>query len=45
MGVVHADELDYVFGHPLNVSGQYTESEKELSRRIMNHFVTFAKTG
>lgn len=45
MGVVHADELDYVFGHPLNVSRQYTESERELSRRIMNHFVTFAKTG
>lgn len=45
MGVVHADELDYVFGHALNVSRQYTESERELSRRMMNHFVTFAKTG
>jgi len=45
MGVVHADELDYVFGHPLNASRRYTDAERDLSRRVMNYFTTFAKTG
>ena len=45
MGVMHADEVEYVFGHPLNTSRDYTTSERELSRRVMKYFSTFAKTG
>ncbi|KAI9554499.1 hypothetical protein GHT06_019772 [Daphnia sinensis] len=45
MGVMHADEVEYVFGHPLNMSRDYTASERELSRRVMKYFATFAKTG
>lgn len=45
MGVIHADEVEYVFGHPLNASRNYTEGERDLSRRVMNYFATFAKTG
>jgi hypothetical protein len=45
MGVMHADEIDYVFGHPTNLSKDYTKNERELSRQIMNYFATFAKTG
>ena len=45
MGVMHADEVEYVFGHPLNTSRDYTASERELSRRVMKYFSTFAKTG
>ena len=41
----HADEVEYVFGHPLNMSRNYTNSERELSRRVMKYFTTFAKTG
>ena len=45
MGVMHADEIDYVFGHPTNLYKDYTKNERELSRQIMNYFATFAKTG
>ena len=45
MGVMHGDEVEYVFGHATNASRNFTESERQLSFRIMNHFATFAKTG
>ncbi|XP_064091370.1 acetylcholinesterase-like [Macrobrachium nipponense] len=45
MGVLHADEIDYVFGHPLNKSEGYSDSEAELSRRIMGYYKKFAATG
>lgn len=45
MGVLHGDEIEYVFGKPLNRSYNYTQPERELSRRIMHHFSNFAKTG
>lgn len=41
----HADEVEFVFGAPLNMSREYTNSERELSRRVMKYFATFAKTG
>lgn len=44
MGVMHADEIEYVFGHPLNGSS-HTPAEKDLSRRIMRYFAKFAETG
>lgn len=45
MGVLHADEIEYVFGIPLNFSESHTVEEKELSRRVMQYFVRFALTG
>jgi hypothetical protein len=45
MGVMHADEIEYVFGLPLNNSNEHTPAEKDLSRRIMKYFTLFAETG
>ncbi|XP_042882012.1 acetylcholinesterase-like [Penaeus japonicus] len=45
MGVLHADEINYVFGLPLNRSNGYTHSEAEFSRRIMQYYKKFAATG
>ncbi|XP_046404740.1 acetylcholinesterase-like isoform X2 [Ischnura elegans] len=45
MGVMHGDEIEYVFGHPLNTSLEYSTSERELSRRIMHYYGRFARTG
>ncbi|XP_076040258.1 acetylcholinesterase-like [Oratosquilla oratoria] len=45
MGVMHADEIDYVFGHPLNRSSNYSEAEVKLSKRMMAYYATFARTG
>ena len=44
--IKHGDEVEYVFGHPiLDSSAHFTTAEQGLSRRIMNYFATFAKTG
>ncbi|XP_018898239.2 acetylcholinesterase [Bemisia tabaci] len=45
MGVMHGDEVEYVFGHPLNMSLQYNARERDLSNRIMEAFSKFAMTG
>lgn len=45
MGVMHGDEIDYVFGHPINASLHYTAAEANLSRRIIQHYATFIRTG
>lgn len=45
MGVMHGDEIEYVFGHPLNMSLQYNSRERELSLRIMQAYARFALTG
>lgn len=45
MGVMHGDEIEYVFGHPLNMSLQYNSKERELSQKIMQVFSRFAATG
>jgi carboxylesterase type B len=45
MGVMHGDEIEYVFGHPLNMSIDFSQKERELSRRIMDIFARFALTG
>uniref|UniRef100_A0A182VR59 Acetylcholinesterase n=1 Tax=Anopheles minimus TaxID=112268 RepID=A0A182VR59_9DIPT len=44
-GVMHGDEINYVFGEPLNPSLGYTEDEKDFSRKIMRYWSNFAKTG
>lgn len=45
MGVMHADEINYVFGEPLNPKFKYHKQERELSRKIMKYWTNFAKTG
>lgn len=46
MGVLHGDEMEYIFGDPLsNTALNYTESERQLSRNMMKYFTDFAKTG
>ena len=46
MGVKHGDEIEFVFGHPLsNTDHNYTEAERDLSRKMMKYFTDFAKTG
>uniref|UniRef100_T1IZ19 acetylcholinesterase n=1 Tax=Strigamia maritima TaxID=126957 RepID=T1IZ19_STRMM len=45
MGVLHADEIAFLFGEPLNPAKGYTTAEQELSRRMMRYWTNFAKTG
>lgn len=45
MGVIHAEEIAYVFGEPLNTTKSYTEDEKQLSKQIMRYWANFARTG
>jgi acetylcholinesterase len=45
MGTMHGDELNFIFGEPLNPSFGYTPAEIELSRRIMKYWANFAKSG
>jgi acetylcholinesterase len=45
MGVMHGDEIEYVFGHPLNMSNEYVQNERDLSRQILDIFSRFALTG
>ncbi|ESO98739.1 hypothetical protein LOTGIDRAFT_113809 [Lottia gigantea] len=44
-GVMHADEIPFIFGSPLNTHEKYLTSEKELSRKMMRYWTNFAKTG
>ncbi|XP_018327669.1 acetylcholinesterase [Agrilus planipennis] len=45
MGVMHGDEIEYVFGHPLNMSLQFNSRERELSLKMMQAFSRFAALG
>ncbi len=46
-GVLHGDEIAYVFGEPLKkgLEFPYTEAERQLSREMMTAWANFAKTG
>ena len=44
-GVMHADEIAFLFGLPLNVSNGYNKKEIELSKQMMSYWANFAKTG
>ncbi|XP_012274789.1 acetylcholinesterase [Orussus abietinus] len=44
-GVMHADEISYIFGEPLDASKRYTHEEVHLSKRMMRYWANFAKTG
>lgn len=45
MGVMHGDEVEYVFGHPLNSSLKYSAEERRLSLKMIEHFSKFANMG
>ena len=44
-GVLHADEIAFVFGEPLNRTWNYDGKEISLSRKMMAYWANFAKTG
>lgn len=45
-GAMHRDELNFVFGNPLNSRKEgFTSDEKRLSRKIMKYWANFARTG
>lgn len=44
-GVMHGDEISYVFGEPLNPNLKFLEGEKQFSRRIMRYWANFARNG
>lgn len=44
-GVMHADEINFVFGEPLDDDKGYSPNEKELSRKMIKYWTNFAKTG
>ncbi|XP_043274489.1 acetylcholinesterase-like [Venturia canescens] len=45
MGVVHGDEVEYVFGRPLNMSLKYSASERILSTKMIQAYSRFAFLG
>lgn len=45
MGVIHADEIAYIFGEPLNQTWSYRQDEQTLSKRIMRYWANFARMG
>lgn len=44
-GVLHGDEIAFIFGDPLNKSRNYDKQEVRLSKRMMSYWANFAKTG
>lgn len=44
-GVMHGDEISYVFGEPLNPGKNFAPEEIEFSRSVMKYWANFAKTG
>nr|AFI47642.1 ace-1(R) [Plutella xylostella] len=44
-GVMHGDEINYVFGEPLNPGKNYSPEEVEFSKTIMRYWANFARTG
>ncbi|XP_051161023.1 acetylcholinesterase-like [Leptopilina boulardi] len=45
MGVMHGDEIEYVFGLPLNTSLKYTDKERELAQKFLSIYSNFATHG
>ncbi|KAK3096285.1 hypothetical protein FSP39_025325 [Pinctada imbricata] len=44
-GVLHGDEIEFVFGLPLRENTNYTYNEQQFSSDLMKYWSTFAKTG
>jgi len=45
MGVLHGDEIFFVFGEPFKHRDNFTDSDRELSRQMITYWTNFAKTG
>jgi acetylcholinesterase/cholinesterase len=45
MGVIHYEEVPFVFGYPLRKPKQYNKQDIEFSKKIMKIWTHFAKTG
>jgi acetylcholinesterase len=45
MGVLHGDEILFTMGEVLKSGGNFTNDEKELSRKMMKYWTNFAKSG
>ncbi|XP_052784797.1 acetylcholinesterase-like isoform X2 [Mya arenaria] len=45
MGVLHGDEINFVFGEPENRTKGYTHEEIQFSKKMMRYWTNFAKTG
>lgn len=45
MGVMHAYDIEFVFGMPLNTSLGYTKNEVNMTKKFMKHWANFARTG
>ena len=45
MGVMHGDEIMFIFGQPLDNNFEYETKEKRLSKKMMKYWTNFAKTG
>jgi carboxylesterase type B len=45
MGVMHFDEVPFVFGHPVREPNLYTKQEVQFSKDIMTAWVKFARSG
>ena len=43
LGVMHADEISFVFGEPFLPEFQYTESEKLFTRKLLKYWSNFAR--
>ena len=43
LGVMHGDEISYVFGEPLLPEFNFTEPERTLSRKLLRYWSNFAK--
>lgn len=44
-GVLHGDEINYIFGEAINPNKDYTPEEREFSRRMMRYWTNFARYG
>lgn len=45
MGVLHGDDIFYVFGESLKPGLNFSQGDKDLSRQVMLYWTNFAKTG
>ena len=45
LGVMHGYEIDFVFGIPLKEGLNYSDEEKDFSRKLIQYWSNFAKTG
>ena len=45
MGSLHGYEIESMFGLPYNPALNYSDSDKDMSERVMKYITNFAKTG